>query len=91
MSDDLERLSKALRATTPQPSAEARARAISAAAAAFDDRGQGIRDETRQKGKAHERAKSRIRRSLMPMSRSSFALAASVAFLVIAGVVSIKS
>ena len=87
MSDDLERLSKALRATTPHPSAEARARAVSAAAAAFDDRGQGIRDETRQKGKAHERAKSRIRRSLMPMSRSSFALAASAAFLVIAGVV----
>ena len=48
MSDELERLKKALLATRPRPSVEAQKQAMAAATSAFDRRHQGNRTEARQ-------------------------------------------
>ncbi len=90
MSDELERLASALRATTPRPAMAARARAVAAATAAFDRRHQGIREAARHKGQVSPNSASRltswVRRCTVPMSRPALALTGA-AFLIVAGVV----
>ena len=55
MSDELERLARALRAAAPRPSAAARERTVAAALAAFDRHRQGIGDEARHKERVPRR------------------------------------
>ena len=90
MSDELERLENALRASTPHPSAEARTRAMDAAKAAFEIHHQGNRRRARQKGQVSEIGTSWpiswLRRFTVPISRPALALAAA-AFVVVASVV----
>ena len=90
MSDELERLENALRATTPNPSAEARQRAIAAAAAEFDRHRQGIREAARQKGQVSKHGTfwllTWLRRLTVPTSRPALALTG-LAFVIVAGVV----
>ena len=87
MSDELKRLTEALRAEIPRPSAEDRAQALAAAMEAFDRHRQESDDEKRLTGQMPKRGILHLRRFPMSMSRSSLALAASVAFLVVAGTV----
>ena len=90
MSDELERLEKALRGMTPNPSAEARQRAIDAAAAEFDRHHQGIREAARHKGRASKHGifwlQNLKRRFTVPTSRTALAVTG-LAFVVVAGVV----
>ena len=90
MSDELERLENALRATTPNPSAEARQRAIAAATAEFDRHHQGIRDAARQKGQVSKHGTfwllTWLRRFTVPTSRPALALTG-LALVIVAGVV----
>ena len=90
MSDELERLESALRASTPDPSAEARTRAMDAAKAAFEIHHQGNRRRARQKGQEAQigalRLISWLRRFTVPTSRPALALAGA-AFVVVASVV----
>ena len=88
MSDELDRLRKALRANVPHPPPEAGARAREAALAAFDEHRQGIRDRQRQTGRVAEGATSLLRRLAMWISRPYPALAGAAAVLVVAAVVS---
>ena len=94
MSDQLERLENALRASTPAPSAAARARAMDAAKAAFEIHHQGNRQRARQKGQVSEIGTSRLiswlRRFTVPASRPALALAGA-AFVVVASVVFYQS
>ena len=90
MSDELERLENALRASTPDPSAEARTRAMAAAKTAFEIHHQGNRRRARQKGQVSEIGTSWLmswlRRFTVPTSRPALALAGA-AFVVVASVV----
>ena len=87
MTDELGRLDSALRATSPQPPAPARERAVAAAMAAFDRRHQGISGETRHMGEVPKRGTPWIRRLVMPMSRPYLAFAGVASLAVLAGVV----
>ena len=91
MSDELDRLRKALRANVPHPPPEAGARAREAALAAFDEHRQGIRDRQRQTGRVAEGATSLLRRVAMWISRPYPALAGAAAVLVVAAVVSYQT
>ena len=88
MSDEIDRLENALRATTPHPSAAARRRAMGAATAAFEIHHQGNRRRARQKGQVSEIGTSWLiswlRRFTVPTSRPALALAGA-AFVVVAG------
>ena len=94
MSDEIDRLENALRATTPHPSAEARTRAMDAATAAFEIHHQGNRRRARQKGQVSEIGTSWLmswlRRFTVPTSRPALALAGA-AFVVVASVVSYQT
>ena len=91
MSDELERLENALRATTPNPSAAARQRAIAAATAEFDRQHQGIGEAARQKGQVSKNNTfwliPWLRRFAMPTPRSALAFTAITAFVAVAGFV----
>ena len=91
MSDELDRLRKALRANVPHPPPEAGARAREAALAAFDEHRQGIRGRQRQTGRVAEGATSQLRRLAMWLSRPYPALAGAAAVLVVAAVVSYQT
>ena len=90
MSDELGRLEDALRATPPNPSAEARTRALGAAKAAFEIHHQGNRRRARQRGQEAQIGAlwltSWLRRFAMPTSRPALALTGA-AFVVVAGFV----
>ena len=92
MSDELERLESALRATSPRPSAAARERAISEAMAAFDRHRQGMSGEMRHKGQVPRSVtwwiRKLARKLAMPLSPHSLAFAGSAAVLMVAVVVS---
>ena len=88
MNDDLEKLARALRATAPLPSDEARARAVAEAATAFDRHHQGIRDEARQRGQVPNVGTSWLRRFTMPVSRPyHLVLAGGASLALLAGVI----
>ena len=87
MTDELERLESALRATSPRPPAPARERTITAAMEAFDRRHQGIPGGARPKGQVPNRGTSWKRRLAMPMSRPSLAIAGVAGFALLAGIV----
>ena len=87
MTDELDRLAAALRATTPRPTAQDREHARAAAMAAFDRQHQGTPGPARQKGKVRMRRTSWIRRLAMPMSRPSLAVAGVAGFVLLAGLV----
>ena len=88
MTDELERLESALRATSPRAPRATRERAIAEGMAAFDREFQGTGDEARQKGRVPKRGTSWIRRLAMPMSRPSLAFAGGAAVVVVAGIIS---
>ena len=88
MTDELERLESALRATSPRAPKATRERAIGEAMAAFDREFKGTGDKARQRGRVPKSGTSWIRRLAMPMSRPSLAFAAGAAVVVVAGVVS---
>ena len=89
MSDEIERLENALRATTPRPSTEGRERAIAAATAAFNHRHQGIWKPARQKGQVSKNGSHWptfwLRKFTMPIPRFALALTGA-ALLVVAGI-----
>ena len=87
MTDELGRLESALRATSPQPPAPARERAVAAAMVTFDRRHQGISGETRHMGEVPKRGTPWIRRLAMPISRPYLAFAGVASLAVLAGVV----
>ena len=92
MSDELERLESALRASAPKAPAAARARAMSEAMAAFDRHHQGMSGELRHKGQEPKPGPSWIRRlarrMTMPLSRPTLAFAGGAAVLMVAVLVS---
>ena len=88
MTDELERLESALRATKPRAPEATRKRAIADAMAAFDREFQGTGDEARQRGRVPKRGTSWIRRLAMPLSRPSLAFAGGAAVVALAGIVS---
>lgn len=89
MSDELERLENALRASTPNPTEEARMRALSAANAAFESYHQGNRTRARQKGQVSQIVTlwfpSRLRSFAVPLPPPALALVGT-ACIIIAGV-----
>lgn len=89
MSDELERLASALRATRPRAQASVREQAISEARASYNRYHQGIGDQTRHRGQAPESGAFAqwIRRLAMPLSRPSFAFAGSAAVLAVTGLI----
>ena len=91
MSDELERLREALRATTPRPSAAARERAVSMATAAFDDQHQGIRRPVRQKDQVPKRGAWRLASWLrgfsMQIPRPALAFTGTAVAVIAAGLV----
>ena len=92
MSDELERLASALRATSPKAPAAARARALSEAMAAFDRHHQAMSGEMRHKGQVPKSVPSWIRtlvrKLATPLSRPTLAFAGGAAVLMVAVVVS---
>ena len=87
MTDELERLDSALRATSPRPPERARERAAAAAMEAFDRRHQGIPGGARRNGQVPKRGTSWMRRLAMPISRPSLAIAGVAGFALLAGLV----
>ena len=89
MSDELQRLESALRATTPRAPVSVREQTITEARASFSRHHQGIGDQTRHREKAPEPGAFAqwIRRLAMPLSRPSFAFAGSAAVLAVTGLI----
>ena len=88
MTDELERLERALRAESPQPPEGARERALEAALEAFDAREgdrQGSERGNRRTGRAPRNGAFRWRGLKMNPSRSLIAGSASLALLLLAG------
>ena len=91
MSDELEKLREALRATPQRPSAAAREQAISMATAAFDDQRQGIRQPERQRHRIPQGGARRLAYWLkvfsMQIPRPTLAFAGTAVVVVAAGLV----
>ena len=84
MSDELERLEAALRADVPEPSAEARERALAAAMAAFDRARETLADGGRRSEWAGAAFRSWLRGLASPNSNTYLAFAGAAAFALIA-------
>ena len=91
MSDELERLQEALRATVPRASEAARERAVNMAMAAFDDQRQGIRQPVRQKDQVPKRGAWRLASWLkgfsMQIPRPALAFTGTAVAVIAAGLV----
>lgn len=84
MSDELERLEAALRESAPEPSAEARERAISAAMAAYDRAREAAVDGDSASGWAGKTLSSWSRRLTKPTSNTYLAFGGAAAFALVA-------